>query len=66
MNRDERYEDLAAQAEALDEECPVCRQVSGEMCVGQVTGERMRAVHWQRISAAREVVVDSDSSSRMS
>lgn len=52
MNRDERYEDLAAQASALDEECPVCSAVSGAACVGQITGEPMRASHWQRIPRA--------------
>lgn len=63
MSRDERYDDLAAQAEALDEACPVCSVESGSMCVGQVTGERMRAVHWQRISAARDVAEVSKGSS---
>lgn len=60
------WTDLEAQAEALDSDCPRCGVVAGEGCVNALTGDGMRVSHWQRISAAREVVVDSDSSSRMS
>ena len=62
-----RYDDLEAQAAALDEECPVCSVASGAMCVNKITGEQLRATHWQRISAARAGVAEvSEVPSRMS
>lgn len=62
----EAWTDLEAQAEALDCQCPYCDVDCGEICVNLRTGEKMRASHWQRISAAREDAGGSEDSSRMS
>lgn len=45
-------EDLAAQDSSLDVECPRCEAPRDAYCVGTVTGQPMRASHWQRITAA--------------
>lgn len=44
--------DLEAHALALDEQCPVCGVDPGDVCIGQITHEPMRACHWQRVRLA--------------
>lgn len=45
-------EDLAAQDAALDVTCPWCGADRDAYCRNTMTGDTLRASHWQRITAA--------------
>ncbi len=47
-----RNKNLETHYEALDELCPRCGTESGAMCVGTISGEPMKACHWQRVTLA--------------
>jgi hypothetical protein len=49
-------EDLAAQDEALNRQCPLCAVPRDEYCVNPLTGKHLHGnvSHWQRIKSAHE------------
>ncbi len=58
--RDARQADREAHANAVQAFCPRCHAEPGTMCVGTITGARMRACHWQRLRQASSQASDTE------